>query len=248
MRFTGKTAIVTGAGQGIGEAYATALAADGANVVVADLNMEGAERVAAAIVATGASALAVKVDVSDPASAQAMADATVARFGGIDALVNNAAIYGDMALQPLMKVDPDYYHRFMEVNVNGALWCTRACMPALSDGGGAIVNQSSVAAWLPSGFYSISKAAVNALTVSLATELARKGIRVNAIAPGFIDTAATRKVTPEKMLEAMTGQTAMRRLGTPADLVGLVLFMLSDEASYMTGQIVAVDGGLITRL
>ncbi|MGD9701272.1 MAG: SDR family oxidoreductase [Acidimicrobiia bacterium] len=248
MRFTGKTAVVTGSGQGIGEAYAKGLAAAGANVVVADLNLPGAERVAGEIVAAGGSALAVPVDVSDPASAQAMADAALAAFGSIDQLVNNAAIYGDMALQPLMSVDPDYYHRFMEVNVNGALWCTRACFKALADGGGAIVNQSSVASWMPSGFYSISKAAINALTVSLANELVRKQIRVNAIAPGFIDTEATRKVTPEKMLEGMKMQTPMRRLGTPEDLVGLVLFMLSDEASYMTGQIVAVDGGLITRL
>jgi 3-oxoacyl-[acyl-carrier protein] reductase len=248
MRFTDKTAIVTGSGQGIGEAYAKALAADGANVVVADLNLAGAERVASEIVAAGGVATAVVVDVSDPASAQEMADATVAAYGGIDHLVNNAAIYGDMALQPLMKVDPDYYHRFMEVNVNGALWCTRACYEALADGGGSIVNQSSVASWLPSGFYSISKTAINALTVSLANELARKQIRVNAIAPGFIDTEATRKVTPEKMLEGMTMQTPMKRLGTPDDLTGMVLFMLSDEARYMTGQIVAVDGGLITRL
>jgi NAD(P)-dependent dehydrogenase (short-subunit alcohol dehydrogenase family) len=249
MRFTGKTAIVTGAAQGIGEAYAKALAAEGANVVVADMNVEGAEGVAAAICSSGGSAKALSVNVAEPESAQAMADATLAEFGGIDALVNNAAIYGDMALQPLMSVEPDYYRRFMEVNVNGALWCTRACSAALADGGGgAIVNQSSVAAWMPSGFYSISKAAVNALTASLATELARKNIRVNAIAPGFIDTAATRKITPEKMLDGMTKQTAMKRLGTTDDLVGLVLFMLSDQASYMTGQIVAVDGGLVTRL
>jgi 3-oxoacyl-[acyl-carrier protein] reductase len=248
MRFTGKTAIVTGSGQGIGEAYAKALAADGARVVVADINADGAERVAGEIAKSGGTATAIKVDVSDPASAKEMADATLGEFGRIDYLVNNAAIYGDMALQPLMAVDPEYYRRFMEVNVNGALWCTRACVEALADGGGAIVNQSSVASWLPSGFYSMSKASVNALTVSLATELARKHIRVNAIAPGFIDTEATRKVTPPKMLEAMTMQSPMRRLGTPEELVGLVLFMLSDEAGYMTGQIVAVDGGLITRL
>lgn len=248
MRFAGKTAIVTGSGQGIGAAYAKALAADGASVVVADLNLAGAEQIAGEIVAAGGTATAVAVDVSDPASAQEMADAALAAYGRIDHLVNNAAIYGDMALQPLMKVDPDYYHRFMEVNVNGALWCTRACYAALAEHGGSIVNQSSVASWMPSGFYSISKTAVNALTVSLANELVRKGIRVNAIAPGFIDTEATRKVTPEKMLEGMTAQTPMKRLGTPADLCGLVLFMLSDEASYMTGQIVAVDGGLITRI
>lgn len=248
MRFTGKTAIVTGAGQGIGEVYARALAAEGANVVVADLNADGAERVADEIATSGGTATAVKVDVSDPVSAHEMAAAAVATYGGIDALVNNAAIYGDMALQPLMAVEPDYLRQFMEVNVNGALWCTRACVEALAERGGSIVNQSSVASWQPTGFYSVSKTALNALTVSLANELVRKGIRVNAIAPGFIDTEATRRVTPEKLLDAMTKQTPMKRLGTPEDLTGLVLFMLSDAASYMTGQIVAVDGGLITRL
>ena len=220
----------------------------GANVVVADLNSSGAERVAAEIVGAGGVALAVTVDVSDPASAQAMADAAIATYGGIDALINNAAIYGDMALQPLMSVDPGYYTKFMDVNVNGALWCTRACHASLAERGGSIVNQSSTASWSASGFYSISKTAINALTVSLATELARAGIRVNAIAPGYIDNAATRKVASEKMIEGMVRQTPLRRLGTPEDLVGLVLFMLSDAASYMTGQIVAVDGGLVTRL
>ena len=248
MRFTDKTAIVTGSGQGIGEAYARALAGEGANVVVADLNTAGAERVAGEITAAGGSALAVTVDVSDPASTQSMAASAIAAFWGIDALVNNAAIYGDMAMQPLMTVDPDYYTNFMSVNVNGALWCTRACVASLAERRGAIVNQSSVASWLASGFYSISKTAINALTVSLAAELARSGIRVNAIAPGFIDTEATRKITPEKMLEGMVRQTPMRRLGTPDDLVGMVLFMLSDAASYMTGQIVAIDGGLVVRL
>ena len=248
MRFTGKTAIVTGAGQGIGEVYATALAAEGANVVVADLNTAGAARVAAAIVAGGGSAIAVTVDVSDEASAQAMAAAAIAAFGGIDALVNNAAIYGEMALQPLMTVDPAYYAKFMEVNVNGALWCTRACHAALAERRGAVVNQSSAASWQATGFYSISKTAINALTVSLAAELARSGIRVNAIAPGYIDTEATRKISPEKMIEGMVRSTPMRRLGTPADLVGMLLFMLSDEAGFMTGQIVALDGGLVVRL
>ena len=109
MRFTGKTAIVTGSGQGIGEAYAKALAADGARVVIADLNADGAERVAGEITQSGGVATAVKVDVSDPASAQEMADAALAEFGRIDYLVNNAAIYGDMTLQPLMTVEPDYY-------------------------------------------------------------------------------------------------------------------------------------------
>jgi 3-oxoacyl-[acyl-carrier protein] reductase len=247
MSFTGKVSVVTGAGGGIGEAYANALAAEGASVVVADINLEGAQRVAAAINASGGSAIAVKVDISDPVSTDAMAAAAIAAFGGIDHLVNNAAIYGEMALAPLMQVDLDYFRRFMDVNVNGALFCTRSCHQSLVERRGAIVNQSSIAAWQPSGFYSLSKTAINALTASLAAELA-PNVRVNAIAPGFIDTPATRAVTPPKMLESMVKRTPMQRIGEVSDLVGMVLFMLSDAALFMIGQIVAVDGGTITRI
>src|ERR1700736_3878472 len=157
MRFVDKVAIVTGAGQGIGERYATALAGEGAHVVVADLNTEGAKRVTSEIEEQGGSAVAVTVDVSDPASADAMAQAAVDAYGGIDHLVNNAAIYGGMKIESLLSVDLGYYRRIMEVNTNGALYCTRACHASMVSRGGSIVNQSSVSAWQPGGYYSISK-------------------------------------------------------------------------------------------
>jgi NAD(P)-dependent dehydrogenase (short-subunit alcohol dehydrogenase family) len=247
MRFEGKVAIVTGAAQGIGEAYARALAAEGASVVVADLNEELASSVAAKIEADGGTATAVRVDVSDPASATAMAEATVERFGGIDLLVNNAAIYGDMKFDVLIGVDWDYYKRFMSVNMDGALVCTRAVYKQMRKrGGGAIVNQSSTAAWTYSGFYGLAKAGVNALTQQLAHELGGQGIRVNAIAPGPIDTAATRN-TVGAMVEPIVAQLAIKRLGTPDDLVGMCLFLLSDEARWVTGQVMNVDGGQVFR-
>lgn len=247
-RFVGKTAVVTGAGQGIGEAYAAALAAAGASVVVADIQLDQAERVAAAISEAGGAAVAVKVDVADQNSADAMAAAATSSYGGIDYLVNNAAIYGGMQIESLMKVDLDYYRHFMRVNMDGALHCTRAVVPSMGQrGGGAIVNQSSTAAWMPAGFYSIAKAGLNALTASLAHELGWQGIRVNALAPGPTDTQATRDVVGG-YVDDLVKTLAIKRLGRPEDLVGAVLFMLSDEASWMTGQIMSVDGGQITRL
>jgi 3-oxoacyl-[acyl-carrier protein] reductase len=248
-RFDGKVAIVTGSGQGIGEAYAKALAAAGASVVVADLNTEQAERVAAEIGAAKGTALAVTVDVSNPESAQNMAAAAVSAFGGIDHLVNNAAIYHGMEIHALVDVDFDYYRKIIDVNMHGSFHCIRACHASMVErGGGSIINQSSTAAWMGGGYYSIAKAATNSLTVCFAAEFGMKNIRVNAIAPGPTDTEATRLVVPAAFLEPLIQSLVLKRLGQPEDMVGACLFLLSDEASWLTGQIIAVDGGQTVRL
>ncbi len=247
MRFENKVAVVTGAAQGIGEAYARALAAEGAGVVVADLNETAGEKVAAAINETGGRALFVRTDVSSSESAQAMAARTVEEFGGIDLLVNNAAIYGDMQFDLLISVDWDYYRKFMSVNMDGALVMTRACYALMqARGGGAIVNQSSTAAYLYSGFYGLAKVAMNGLTQQLAHELGGMNIRVNAIAPGPTDTEATRTQAGDAAKELVKG-LALKRMGQPQDMVGACLFLLSDEAAWVTGQILAVDGGQVFR-
>ena len=244
MRFNDKVAIVTGAGGGIGQSYAEALAREGAAVVVADINTEGAEQVASGINADGGRAIAVTVDVSDPESATAMAERTVAEFGGIDFLVNNAAIFGGMKLDMLLTVDWDYYKRFMSVNLDGALVCTRAVYKNMaSRGGGAIINQSSTAAWLYANYYGLAKAGINSLTQQLSRELGWQNIRINAIAPGPIDTDANRTTTPQKIVADIVSRIPVSRMGQPEDLVGMCLFLLSDESSYMTGAELAVDGG-----
>lgn len=246
-RFEGKVAVVTGAGGGIGEAYARALHREGASVVVADIDEAGGSRVAGDL---GERALFVATDVSDIASTDAMAAAAVAEFGRIDHLVNNAAIYKTMELAGLTNVDLDYLDRFLSVNLLGALYCTRSCLDALAaDGGGSIVNQSSTAAWMGiTGFYGVAKAGLNSLTINLAHELGWRKIRVNAIAPGPTDTEATRTQVPEEYRDAILSGLALRRMGDVEEMADAVLFLLSDEARWITGQILAVDGGQTVRI
>jgi len=245
--FSGTVAVVTGSGGGIGEAYARALHAEGAKVVIAEVNDEAGGRVADEL---GDGALSVKTDVGDPASTDAMARAAMEAFGRIDHLVNNAAIFGDMELAGLTNVDYAYLDRFMKVNLMGALHCTRSVMDHMAaGGGGSIVNQSSTAAWMGiSGFYGLAKASLNFLTAALAHELAPRNIRINAIAPGPTDTAAMNKQVPKAFQDPLVRSLAIKRLGTPDDLVGPVLFMLSDDARWMTGHVMAVDGGQVTRI
>ncbi len=246
-RFKDKVVVVTGAAQGIGEAYAKALAAEGARVVVADVNVDPGEQVVKSIEAGGGNAMFVPCDVSSSESAAALVATVAGEWGGIDGLINNAAIYGDMKFDLLITVDWDYYRSFMSVNMDGALVMTRAVYPSMQDrGGGAIVNQSSTAAYLYSGFYGLAKVGINGLTQQLAHELGGMNIRVNAIAPGPTDTEATRVQAGDVATE-MVKTLALKRMGQPQDMVGAAMFLLSDESSWITGQILAVDGGQTFR-
>lgn len=244
----GKIAIVTGAGGGIGLGYARGLAAEGAHVVVAEIDAGRGEAAAAAIRAAGGDATFLCVDVGSEQSTQTMAALTCELYGGIDFLVNNAAMFGDMKQAPLLEVDWSYFQEFMNVNLHGALLCARACAPSMrARGGGAIVNQSSTAAWMGAGYYGLAKLAINGLTHCLARELGPAGVRVNAIAPGPTDTEALARQVPPAYLAQMVAQLPLSRLGTPHDMAQACLFLLSDAAAWITGHILAVDGGQITR-
>jgi len=242
-----KVIVVTGAAQGIGEAYAKGLAAEGAKVVVADINEDAGRQVAKQITADGGAAIFVPCDVSSAESAAALVATVEAEWGGIDGLLNNAAIYGAMQFDLLITVDWDYYRTFMGVNMDGALIMTRAVYPSMQKrGGGSIINQSSTAAYLYSGFYGLAKVGINGLTQQLAHELGGMNIRVNAIAPGPTDTEATRTQAGDVAKEMVKG-LALKRLGQPEDMVGAALFLLSDESAWVTGQILAIDGGQTFR-
>jgi 3-oxoacyl-[acyl-carrier protein] reductase len=247
MNFDGKVVVVTGAGGGIGKGYARAFAAQGMRVVIAEINESAGQRVADSINAGGGTALALRCDVGDEASAKACADAAAARFGGIDYLVNNAAIFHDMRVEGYLDVDMAYLEHFMRINAHGCVIMTRACLPHMEKrGGGAIVNQSSTAAWMHMGFYGVAKLAMNGITSSLARELGPRNIRINAIAPGPTDTPALQKHAGE-YAQMMLKSMPIGRLGQPADMANAALFLLSDEASWITGHVLNVDGGQFMR-
>lgn len=253
FRIPGKVAVVTGAGgrgNSIGRAYALGLANAGAAVVVADINGEGAKAVANEIVAADGKAIAVQVDITDQQSVANMARAAADAFGGVDILVNNAALMAELTHQTIADMPIDEWNRIMAVNVTGALNCAQAVIPQMrARGGGKIVNQVSGGAFPAISIYGISKLALVGLTTTLARQLGREKINVNAIAPGNTTSDAGRQLTPDdspfiKFLEATV---AMRVRGAPDELVGALLLLCSPAGDWITGQVIHVDGGWILR-
>jgi 3-oxoacyl-[acyl-carrier protein] reductase len=242
-----KVAIVTGAGRGIGRAYAAALAGAGASIVVADLDARGGEETAKSIADAGGGATFLQADVSSEAAVRMLVHSTEEQYGGIDILVNNAGIWGEAGKERL-ETSLDAWNQMFAVNVTSMFLLSRAVAPAMiRRGGGVIINQSSIGAYLGSPkmpHYSASKGAVNALTKALAKELGPGGIRVNAIAPGCIATGGTLAQIGQEGVEAFVSLQCLKRIGEPSDLTGPLLFLASDQSRFVTGQVLVVDGGV----
>jgi len=239
----GKAALVTGGGGGIGRATALAFAREGARVAVCDLPPEGSALLAA-IQELGGESFYAPADVSQFSQVEAMVGAVLQKFGAIDILINNAGITRDATL---LKMTPEQWNQVIAVNLSGVFHCTKAVAPHMVERGkGRIINTSSIVG-LSGNFgqtnYSAAKAGLIGMTQTWARELGPKGITVNAVAPGFIATELVKKM-PEKILQGMCERTPMRRLGEPRDVANAYLFLASDEADFINGAVLRVDGGL----
>jgi 3-oxoacyl-[acyl-carrier protein] reductase len=245
MSLAGRVAIVTGAAQGIGRAIAERLASDGVDIVVADLDPGRSQETVTAVTKLGRRAMNVKVNVADINDVKAMVEQVLKEWEKIDILVNNAGITRDGLL---LRMKEDDWNLVLQVNLNGTFHCTKAVLQAMTKARyGRIVNIASIVGAMGNvgqANYAASKAAVIGFTKSVAREYASRTITVNAVAPGFIDTAMTQGLTPE-MKETLQKQIPLGRLGLPADIAAGVRFLVSDEASYITGHVLHVNGGML---
>ena len=246
MLLDGKTALVTGASRGIGRAIALCLAAEGARVAINYAgNVKAAEEVKAAIEAAGGTAILCQADIADSAAVEAMAANVVKEFGTIDILVNNAGITRDTLL---MRMKDEDFAKVLDTNLKGVFYCTKAVSKLMmKKRSGRIVNMASVVGLVGNAGqtnYAAAKAGVIGFSKSAAKELASRGITVNVVAPGFIGTDMTAGL-PESVKEKMLTDIPLGRMGEPEDVARAVLFLASDQASYITGQVVNVDGGMV---
>ena len=245
-KLAGKVAVVTGASKGIGAGIATALAAEGAAVVVNYASSKsGADAVVERITKAGGKAIAVKADVSKADDAQALIDAAVKEFGRLDVLVNNSGVY---EFAPLEAITPEHFHRHFDINVLGLLLTTKAASKHLGEGA-SVINIGSIVSRLTmpeTAVYTATKGAVDAITGVLSRELGPRGIRVNSINPGMIETEGSREagVIGSDFERATAAQTPLGRIGQPDDIADIAVFLATDASRYMTGELLKVAGGL----
>lgn len=240
----GRTVVITGAAGGLGRSFALGFAERGANVVVADVNVAGADETVALVEALGASAISVPTNVTDKTSTDALMDAAIAAFGSVDVLINNAAIYANLNRALFHEIDPDEWDRVMAVNVKGTWLCSASAFTRMTDGG-RIINVASATVFSGSPMwmhYVTSKSAVIGMTRVMAREVGKSGITVNAIAPGFTLTDASLAIMEDAETYGVSSR-AIPRASQPNDIVGTALFLASKDAEYITGQTIIVDGG-----
>ena len=243
-----RVVVITGAGQAIGRGYAHYFSAQGAIPVIADINGENAEAVAAEITDSGGRALGLRTDVANQADVTALADAALSEFGRIDCLINNAAVFSKITMAPFWELPVDEWKAAMDVNITGAFYCSRAVVPAMQEARwGRIINTTSGTVKTgPKDYlhYVTSKAAVIGMTRSMARELGDWNITVNTFWPGVTDTGIPRPSVPPEMWEKFVDMQVVKRSTRIEDLAKPMLFICSDEASYISGQILEPDGGL----
>jgi len=249
LRLAGKRVIVTGAGQGLGREFALHLAGLGARVLAADIRPDRLQATLEKAQSDGLDLHTKTTDVSDPEQTRALAAAARDVLGGLDALLNNAAIVEGLTRRPFDEIDDGEWDRVLQVNVKGAWLCAKAAVPLIREaGGGSIVNMASEVAFSGSPglvHYVTSKAAIIGLTRNLARELGPSQIRVNAIAPGFIPTEGSQTMTAPAQYDV--GPTPLGRLGQPQDLLGAAAFLIGDESAFITGQTLLVNGGRLSH-
>ena len=243
-----RVVIITGGGQGLGRAYAHAFAAQGAIPVIAEIDLSAGRSVVAEIEAQGRRALAIETDVGDEASTLAMAADTLATFGRIDCLINNAAVFSRITIAPFWELPVPEWEEAMRVNVTGAFLCARAVVPTMMDAGwGRIVNVSSTTVLTGAAnylHYITSKSAMIAMTRSMSRELGPHGVTVHLFWPGAVETEIDRPSVSGSMFEDLAARQALPRPATTDDFAGAVLFLCSDDAEYLTGQALVANGGL----
>jgi 3-oxoacyl-[acyl-carrier protein] reductase len=245
MELDGKVALVTGGAQGIGRVISEELSGQGAHVILGDVNLEGAEKTAAELKQTGVKASAVRIDVSSSSDVQSAFDSIIKEYKPVDIVVNNAGITRDGLLVRMKEADWD---SVMNINLKGSFLCSQqAAKQMMKQKSGAIVNIASIVGLMGNfgqANYSASKAGLIGFTKTLAREVAMRGIRANAIAPGFIDTEMTR-ILEDSVRERLIEQIPLARLGEPKDVARCVSFLVSEKASYITGQVISVNGGML---